>query len=297
VILAAGLLLIESAVLLWVVLVGCVALGLPGLSRKTAFVATVMLVAYLVARPILGLSAPGIGGHNSGWLATSYSADELVTRFGANPWPFYAYNVVGGVLSVVASEPRFGVYGVLASLERGTWPPVLTIHLASSLILSLVILAHARAVMRRPWSSWTEETRMLALSAAVVAVSGLLCATYIKDEIVSTAGVFYALAAYVAMHRLFAVSGEGRLRTVMVGACILVVAPLWGFRTAGTHYELRRAAFVTRNDWVLDASEPSGGETSPADRGRFSRLRGEALRHRVTSPSFLPEWGERYWVE
>ena len=138
---------------------------------------------------------------------------------------------------------------------------------------------------------------MLALSAAVVAVSGLLCATYIKDEIVSTAGVFYALAAYVAMHRLFAVSGEGRLRTVMVGACILVVAPLWGFRTAGTHYELRRAAFVTRNDWVLDASEPSGGETSPADRGRFSRLRGEALRHRVTSPSFLPEWGERYWVE
>ena len=105
------------------------------------------------------------------------------------------------------------------------------------------------------------------------------------------------LAAYVAMHWLFAVTGEGRLRAAMVAACVLIAAPLWGFRTVGTHYELRRAAFVTRNDWVLDASEPSGGETSPADRGRFSRLRGEALRHRVTSPSFLPEWGERYWVE
>ena len=296
-ILAAGLLLIESAVLLWVVLVGCVAIGLPGLSRRTAAVATAVLVLYLVARSMLGISAPGIGGHDSGWLGTLYSADEIVARFGANPWPFYAYNVVGGALSVVASEPRFGVYRLLSSLDAGTWAPVLAIQLASSLIVSMVILIHARAVMRRPWSSWTEETRMFALAAAVVAVSALLCATYIKEEILSTAGVFYAVAAYLAMHRLFALAGESRLRAAMIAACILIAAPLWGFRTVGTHYELRRTAFVTRNDWVLDAIEPSGEGTSPADRGRFSKLRSEAVRHRATSPSFLPRWGERYWGE
>lgn len=293
-VLAAGLLLIESAVLLWVVLVGCVAIGLPGVSRKTATAATAVLVVYFVGRALLGISAPGIGGHASGWLGTTYSADELVARFGANPWPFYAYNVVGGVLSVVASEPRFGVYRVLSSLDAGTWPPVLTIQLASSLILSLIILIHARAVMRQPWSSWAEETRVLTLAAVVVVVSAFLCATYIKEEIVSTAGVFYALAGYLAMRWPFALTAESRLRGAMV-ACLLVAAPLWGFRTVGTHYELRRVAFVTRNDWVLDASAPSGEGTLPADRERFSELRGEALRHRVTSPSFLPRWGERYW--
>lgn len=293
-VLVSGLLLIESAVLLWVVLVGCVAIGLPGLSRRTAAAATAVLVLYFVGRALLGVGAPGIGGHASGWLGRAYSADELVARFGANPWPFYVYNVVGGALSVVASEPRFGVYRVLFSFEAGTWPPVLTIQLASSLVLSVVILAHARAVMRRPWSSWSEENRMLALASAVLAVSALLCATYIKEEIVSTAGVFYALAAYLAIRWLFALNAESRRRGAMV-ACILVAAPLWGFRTVGTHYELRRVAFVTRNDWVLDASAPSGEGTSPADRERFSQLRAEALRHRVTSPSFLPRWGERYW--
>ena len=296
-ILVAGLLVIESAVLLWVVLAGCVVVGLPGLSRRTAFAATFMLALYLLARPFLGIAAPGIGGHASGWLANSYSADELVARFGANPWPFYIYNAVGGALSVVASEPRFGVYRVLSSLDAETWPPVITIHLASSVILSLVILAHARAVVRRPWSSWTEERQVLALAAAVLAVSALLCATYIKDEIVSTAGVFYALAAYAAIRWLLAGAGQGRLRAAMAAACILVVAHLWAFRTVGTHYELRRAAFVTRNDWALDAFESSSDETSATDRKRFSQLRFEALQHRVTSPSFLPSWGERYWVE
>jgi hypothetical protein len=172
---------------------------------------------------------------------------------------------------------------------------MLTIHLVSSLILSLVVLIHARTVVRRPWSSWPLGTRELALSAAVLAASALLCASYVKDEIVSTAGVFYALAVYLALQRLFAASGEGRWRGAMLAACIVVAAPLWAFRAVGTHYELRRTAFVTRNDWVLDATEPSGAGTSPADRARFSALRGEALLHRVTSPSFLPRWGDRYW--
>ena len=292
-ILAAGLLVIESAVLLWVILVACVAFGLPGLTRRTAFVATGMLVVYLAARPLLDISSPGIGSHGSGWLATMYSADELVTRFGSNPWPFYAYNIAGGALSVVASEPRFGVYRVLS----WPWPPVLIVHLVSSLALSLVILGYARASMGRAVSSWAPETRVAGLALVVLVVSALLCATYIKDEIVSTAGVFYALAAYVAIRRLFDVATAGGVQGAIAAACIVIASLLWGFRTVGTHYELRRTAFVTRNDWVLDASSPSGADVSADDRTRFSKLRADALRHRVTSPAFLPQWGERYWIE
>ena len=292
-ILAAGLLVIESAVLLWVVLVGCVAIGLPGLTRKTAYIATGMLAVYLAARPILDISSPGIGSHGSGWLTTMHSADELAARFGANPWPFYAYNILGGALSVVTSDPRFGVYRVLS----WPWPPVVIVHLVSSLALSLAMLGYARGSLRRPVSSWTAETRLTALAAVVLAVSALLCATYIKDEIVSTAGVFYALAAYAAIRWLFDVAIEGGARGAVAAAGIVLAASLWGFRTAGTHYELRRTAFVTRNDWVVDATPPSGDDVSADDRARFSKLRADALQHRVTSPGFLPQWGERYWIE
>jgi hypothetical protein len=292
-ILVAGLLVIESAVLLWVVLVGCVVIGLPGITRRTAFVATALLVVYLAARPLLDISSPGIGSHGSGWLTTMYSADELATRFGGNPWPFYAYNVLGGALSVLISDPRFGVYRVLS----WPWAPVVIVHLVSSLALSAAILGSARVSMRRPVSSWTAETRLTALAAVVLAVSALLCATYIKDEIISTAGVFYALAAYAAIRRLFDLAIDGGARGALAAVSIVLAASLWGFRTAGTHYELGRTAFVTRNDWVLEATPLSGDDVSAGDRGRFSTLRADALRHRVTSPSFLPQWGERYWIE
>jgi hypothetical protein len=109
--------------------------------------------------------------------------------------------------------------------------------------------------------------------------------------------VFYALAAYVAIRRLFDVATAGGARGAIAAACILFASLLWGFRTVGTHYELRRTAFVTRNDWVLDISPPSGADVSVDDRARFTKLRADALRHRVTSPVFLPQWGERYWLE
>ena len=205
-ILAAGLLVIESAVLLWVILVACVAIGLPGLpedrGRRHRHVGRVSRGELL-----LGISAPGIGSHGSGWLATMYSADELVARFGSNPWPFYAYNVAGGALSVVASEPRFGVYG-LSGPGRGrpcsscTWR-----RLWSSASSSWI----RPRLLGRPVSSWAPETRMVGL-CGVLAVSALLCATYIKDEIVSTAGVFYALAAYVAIRWLFDSRARPRAR-------------------------------------------------------------------------------------
>ena len=288
VILAAGLLLIESAVLLWVVLVGCVALRFPGLSRRTAVAATVVLALYLAARPLLGIRSPGLGGHGTGWLAASYSADEVVARFGANPWPFYAYNVLAGALSVVASEPRSGVYRVLEGIQTGNWPPVVAIHLISSLVLSMVIAAYARTAWRRP------ETRQLWIALAILVVSALLCATYVKDDIVSTAGVFNAVAAYVALCLLFDGGSERGLRPAIALVGILSVAPLWAFRSVGTHFDLRQTAFVTRNDWVTD--RPSWIGDSQERYQRFTALRAEAIRHRVTSPSFLPRW-ERYWVE
>ena len=295
-----GLLLIESAVLIWIVIAGCALLRMPGVRRATAVTATVLLVIYLAGRPALGISSPGIGSHGSGFGADVLSADELKARFGANPWPFYAYNVAGGFLSLVAAEPRFGQYQVLASAKRDRWSPVVPIHITSSVLLSLLILGYGWRRLDWRLSQWQHDQRVLALGALVIAVSAGLCITYIKDDIISTAGVFYALLAYLAVRWLLDTAGASPHRSLAALAAIwlLVSAPLWSFRVLGTHYQLSRTAFTTRNDWALDTRALTAASSAgPEDARLVNRIRHEALRRPLINPAFLPRWAEEYWIE
>ena len=300
VVLIGGLLLIESAVLIWIVIAGCAVLRMPGVRRVTAVSATILLVLYLAGRPALGISSPGIGSHGSGFGADVLSADELKARFGANPLPFYAYNIAGGFLSLVAAEPRFGQYQLLASARRDRWSPVVPIHITSSVLLSLLIFGYGwRRLDRRPWH-WHHDQQVLALGALVIFVSAGLCITYIKDDIISTAGVFYALLAYLAVRSLLeaARNSPHHSRVVLAALWLLVSAPLWSFRVLGTHYQLSRTAFNTRNDWALDTRAlTAASAASPEDASLVNRIRREALRRPLINPAFLPRWGEEYWIE
>jgi hypothetical protein len=299
--LVAGLLLIESAVLLWLLIVAAVAIGMPGVRRWTAVAATVAMVLFVLARVALEISAPGIGSHSSGWGGATLSGEELQVMFAGNPWPFYLYNVTGGGLSLIASEPRFGVYQLLAARESGSLSPVVIINLTSSLVATALIVARGLCASRVAFRNWTLEHKTLALGAVTIAASSVLCATYIKDDILGVAGVLYAAMSFMAARWLLELVEEARpsLRLTVAASCLVIAAGLWGFRAVGTHYDLRRAAFTSRNDWALQSqSELAGGPSaSREDVALAARLRREALRQPVTSPSFLPDWGERYWVE
>lgn len=299
--LAFCLTLIESAALIAIVIVACAALGLPGIRRGTALVAVGVVAIFLLARWTLGIGAPSIGSHSSGWLAEVLSGDDLAARFSANPWPFYAYNVAGGLLSLVLSEPRFGYYQVLAAREAGAVNPVVVINIAASLVVTLLILARAIAAVRTRGADPNGERKVLAVGAIVIAASAALCATYIKDDIISTAGVFYAVMAFYAVRWAIDTAADHSSwpRAAVVCACLLAASSLWAFRAVGTHFELRKVAFITRNDWAIqDGTRLSGGDRAPAeDRVRAMRLRSDALRQAVTSPAFLPKWGDRYWIE
>jgi hypothetical protein len=295
--LAAGLLLIESAGLIWVVVVSAVALRLPGVRPWTAVAASVILVAVIAARAWLGISSPGIGGHTAGWGASFLSADDIVDRFSTNPWPFYAYNVAGGALSLLLSEPRSGFYHLMNARATGMLRPVDLINVTSSLLITAVLLRRAAVTIATGWRGWTDEDRVLLVGTAVAAASAVLCANYIKDDILSTAGAFYALGAYVAVRWAFGHIDRNVSAGVVPLAVVLVLAaPLWAFRTVGTHYQLRQMAFVARNDWTMLAP-PDPTSTSDADRRLTERLRTEALQVRTTSPRFLPDWGDRYWID
>ena len=65
------------------------------------------------------------------------------------------------------------------------------------------------------------------------------------------------------------------------------------------HYQLRYDAFKTRNDWV-EVLRPDKRDDWPRDPEELAitqRIRTEAINRRVASPSFMPRWADRYWVE
>jgi len=131
-------------------------------------------------------------------------------------------------------------------------------------------------------------------------INALLTAVYIKDEIISVGGLFYAVCTFIAVRALID-SLPRRSEGVAVAITVLLAAnaALWTFRVAGVHYQLRYDAFKIRNDWVEVLREDKRDEW-PHDRRELTvtqRLRAEALERRTASPSFMPRWGDRYWVE
>jgi hypothetical protein len=127
-----------------------------------------------------------------------------------------------------------------------------------------------------------------------------LTAVYIKDEIISVGGLFYAVCTFIAVRELIA-SLPQRQVALAWGLCLMLAvdATLWGFRVAGVHYQLRYDAFKTRNDWaeVLREDKRNDWPHDTRELAVTRRLQSEAIERRTTSPSFLPRRGDVYWVE
>jgi hypothetical protein len=299
-VLALALSVIESGAMVWITAICCAAAGMPGIKRSTVIAATVMFGAYLVLRYALGIVSPGIGAHGSGFGATFYSAEEVAQRFGAHPAGFMLYNVAGGLASLLFAEPRNGVYSLLIAWRARDIHPIVVINILSSLATTVVLVWYAAKRLRTNRSEWSEADRAFAAAAAVLVINSLLTAVYIKDEIISVGGLFYAICTFIAVRALIESLPRRSASVALVLTLLLAAdAALWTFRVAGVHYQLRYDAFKLRNDWVEVLREDKRDDW-PHDRRELAltqRLRGEALERRTTSPSFMPRWGDRYWVE
>ena len=286
--LAFALSVVESGAMVWIVLVACAAAGLRGVSRSTLIAATVLLAGYFLLRYALGITSPGIGSQGSGFGTAFHSADDLKATFAAHPLAFMAYNVASGLLSILFSEPRTGVYGTAIWWKTGTIHPVLIINMLSSAVTTAIMMWYAgrRARVRR--DAWSEADRMFVVCWLVILVNAALTVVYIKDEIISVGGLFYAIAAFIAVRELLSTVPSRRIvPAAAIAVVLMATAALWTFRDVGVHYQLRYDAFKLRNDWA------EVHETEPLTR----RLRDEAITRRTASPTFMPRWGDRYWVE
>ena len=291
---------VESGALVWIVVVGCAAVRMRGITRSTVIATTLLIVVYFVIRQSLGIASPGIGERGSGFGATFYSADALKARFGEHPLGFMAYNVASALLSLLLSEPRTGVYGTAIWWKTGTLHPVLVVNVVSSAMTTLVIAWYAVRRMRVGPAAWNDADRMFAVSCLVIVVNAGLTAAYIKDEIISVGGLFYAVAAFVAFRELLAsLPRRSLLSSAAMALTLMVTAGLWTFRDLGVHYQLRDDAFKLRNDWAEVLRPDTRGNSSPDAQALAltRRIRDEAIATPTASPSLMPRWGERWWVE
>ena len=296
----AAALTLESGVLVWVVIVVAWCTGMPGISRRGVVLASAGLAGYLGLRfGYFDTGLPTLVERSTGFGLRTLDPPELMARFGQHPWPLYVYNIISSLGSVTVSQPRAGVWTLPAALADGQ--PVLgtVINLVSSTATTAVI-AWCGASRWRRWRTRRFEhvDQVLLVAGAVLVANAALSYSYTKDEIMSPAGAFYALAAVVAFHQLIGwweqqaarVPRASAVTLLMLSLLLLPSASGWGLRAIGTHYRMHQMALDVRNEWVhvdgwLEQQHAAPG--SAEARATVERLRRDALEHTTANPYFL----------
>ena len=273
--------------------------GLRGISRGALIVMAALAVGYIMLRiPVLHMSGNAVGERQTGFGTAMLSTSDLRERFGGTPWLLYTYTILCSLLTLFLSQPVAGQWTALAPWDPQAPPLFFLNDVGTSLVATAVIawyLARRRAPDgRRRW----RDPAPLAL-AAVLAGSAVLSYAYAKSEIMSAAGVFYALVVYLAVREL-AEALITQTRTglrVPVLLVILFVSGAWAWRAVGLQYRLQRGAFEARSEWVLRMPPFNSPPVPLADARLTARLREEALHRGRTNPYLLWPPYARLWGE
>jgi hypothetical protein len=294
--------ILETGALVWVIAGASWLVGWRGISTRALGAMTVLLLAYGYLRFVyFPVGVPSLSERSTGFLFSVLDPPELIRRFGDQPAPFYAYNVVASTLSVLFSEPRAGRFVALDAWRQDALLPRMVIALVTSLITTCVIGYAALRCWKAP--RLDDNGRYLAVCAAVLAGNAALSFAYTKDEIMLPAGIFYALAAYAGARVILDSMAAPRLRVASVAvAIVLAVASMgWTVRAAGLPYYQRSQAFKHRGDWgqlagELRRSEPEDLRSSD-ERQLIDRLRDDALATAAPNPRFEPRWAKLVWED
>jgi hypothetical protein len=299
---------LESGLLVWVVTASAWLVGWRGISRRGVIVMTVLLAAYLVYRfGSGGTGVPTLAERSSGFVFEVLDPDELQERFGAQPLWFYAYNVASSIGSVLLSEPQSGVFVAVRAwldermLPRVTIPLVTSLATTAVLVWSFFRLKPEATSPRSDAPARSDTWRYLAVFAAVLLANAVLSFAYTKDEIMSVAGAFYALAAFAVVRDMLASIGT---RPAVAPVVVLLLAALalgWSVRASGVHYVLRSQAIKHQTDWAdLPGRWRRQGEwpEDVAEQQLILRLRKDAVGLSLPNTRVdEPDWPGRLWAE
>ena len=294
---AVAALTLESGLLVGVVIVGGRLLGEKGVSRAAAASVVLLLAGYLFLRfGLFGVGSPELAERSSGFGFTTLEPSDIVERFGSNRMPFYAYNIVSSGLSVLFSEPTGGVFALTRSLLSGTITLADLVSPVASLSMTVLIGLYIWR-RRHAWSSWQldRDDRLVILFLLVLCANAFISFPYLKDVVMSPAGAFLAVAGFVATRSALSYLPDhlpAVPRTAVIAA-FAIIGTTWAIRVTGTYLDLRRAAYVERNDWAYaDGSRNDDGTTvADADRRLFRTLHDDALFVHAAPPPLKPPLG------
>ena len=281
----AACLTLESGILVWVAALASRLAGRRGISDRGLGVMTALLVVYGVVRFVW--LAPNIAGmaNASGYFLERLDGSQIRERFGAGLSRFTVYNVLASMASVLFSEPRGGVFVLGRAWSMGDIPPRIWINVISSTITTLLIVI---ALLR-------SRHRELFVFVAILLASAVASFAYVKDEIMSVAGVFYAIAAFGAVRTLL-VRPLRMPAAVVLTLLLLAASTGWAIRTIGVNHVLRAQAFAVHNDWgaIPEAMQRLGTwPDDPSTRNLVLGLRDESLAKPIVNPWFMSRWADR----
>jgi len=279
----AASLTVETGLLIWVIFVGAALVGARGVSRAGLAGLAVLLAGYFYIRfALFDVGSPGLVERSSGFGFGVLDPDDLVARFGDNPTWFYLYNVVTSAVSVLLSEPTAGVFRVTSAVVERDVDIAMILNLIATASVTVVIGVFAWR-RRQAWRlrRFDRDDRLVALFAMILAANASISYPYTKDVIMSPAGAFFAVAAFVALRNLLpALPDRLPPRTAaMAVAAALVVSGTWAVRVIGTHLNLRTGAYVERNEWVYAESSlaEEGVVLTDSDSRLMRELRDDAI--------------------
>jgi hypothetical protein len=293
---------VESGLLIFVAVAGAWIVGFRGVSRWGLGACVALTVAYFYLRfGPLNTGTPGLAERSSGFGFEMLEAPELLERFGANPLPFYIYNVVTQCLSVLFAEPRAGLFYATRIVWSGDeLPEWLAVNLVTATALTLLVVPFVTRVVRRWWrDEKTDSDRVTLVALALLSANAVLSFSYTKDVIMSLGGVCFALMAGIAMQeaigRTQLIAGRRRL---LAHTALAALSLGWAVRATALPYLLWEQAFRTRNDWSmvyqwLDDQEIKV-ETDEARR-LVERLRHDALTMPIPHPNMQRPFYARYF--
>jgi hypothetical protein len=124
----------------------------------------------------------------------------------------------------------------------------------------------------------------------------------LKEVVMSPAGMFYAIALYIAVRDLlYRLRAQPSAATLWVAIPLFVLSTGWSLRAVTLVQTLRSSAFVNRNDWA--AAEERQDEVRPQWRQRHRdaerlvrQLRDDVVNTPVPQPYTTPRW-TRAWVD
>jgi hypothetical protein len=290
---------LESGLVVFGVALAAHVAGLRGISRRALVVMAILAAGYVMLRvPLLHMTGNVVGERQTGYGTEMLTTSELRARFGNVPWLLYGYTILCSLLTVPLSQPVAGQWTAFAPWDPQAPPLFFLNDIGTSVVATAVVVWYLRR--RRPPDGrrrWRDPTPLAMI--AVLVGSAVLSYAYAKSEIMSAAGVFYALVVYLAVRELaevLIIKTQPSLRVVVVLAMTFVSAA-WAWRAMGLQYRLQRGAFEARSEWVLRMPPFNPPPVAPAEARLTPRLLDEALHRGRTNPFLLWPPYARLWGE